>query len=143
MNRTAAALVTSLVATGVLTACGGDSPYCAAVKQNQAALDSFGKRTTDAAFAKEAEAVRTIAATEPDNVATDWRAIDKAMRGVLAAQKKTKLTFADLADPDTRAEADSDDIETVNKAYSAFNDTAKQRLAVVRDVSSTCEVDLS
>ena len=143
MNRTAAALVTALVATSVLSACGGDSPYCSAVKDNQPALDSFGKKTTDATFAKQANAVRTIAATDPDKVAKDWRAIDKAMRGVLAAQRRTKLSFADLADPDKRAAADADDITTVNKAYSAFNDTSRQRLAVVRDVASTCKVTLS
>ena len=142
MNRTVAALVTGLVATGVLSGCGGDSPYCAAVKDNQPALNTFGRATTDAAFAKEAKAVRAIAATDPEKVAKDWTAIDRAMRGVLSAQKKTGLTFADLADPDKRADADSDDIETVNKAYAAFNDTSSARLAVVRDVSSTCKVDL-
>lgn len=142
MNRTATVLVTTLVAATTLAGCGGDSPYCAAVKDEQPALNAFGKASTDAVFAKEATAVRAIAATKPEKVAKDWTAIDRAMRGVLSAQKKTGVSFADLADPDQLAEVDSDDLETINKAYSAFNDTADQRKRVVQDVKTTCDVTL-
>ena len=141
-TRTAAVLAATLLSGGVLGGCGGDSPYCSAVKDNQAALNSFGTAVSDKTFAREAKAVRTIAATEPEKIGDDWTAIDKAMRRVLSAQKKTGITFADLADPDKRAAADSDDIETINKAYGAFNDTVEQRKAVVEDVSSTCDVTL-
>lgn len=142
MTRTAAVVAVTLLGGSLLGGCGGDSPYCAAVKQNQAALNSFGTAVSDATFAKEAKAVRAVAATDPEKTAKDWTAIDKAMRTVLKAQKKTGMTFADLGDPDKRAAADSDDIETINKAYGAFNDTAEQRKAVVEDVSSTCDVTL-
>ena len=142
MNRIGVTLVTLAVSGSVLAGCGGDSPYCAAVKEHQVTLGSFGKAATDAAFAKEARAVREIAATKPEKVAKDWSAIDRAMRGVQAAQKKTDLTFAELADPEKRAAADTDDVETIDKAYAAFNDTAKQRTAVVKDVKTTCDITL-
>lgn len=142
MNRIAVSLVTVVVSGSVLAGCGGDSPYCAAVKEHQATLGAFGKAASDAAFAKEAAAVRDIAATEPEKVAKDWTAIDRAMQGVRTAQKKTGLTFADLSDPDQRAEADTDDVETIEKAYAAFNDTAKQRATVVKDVKATCDITL-
>jgi hypothetical protein len=141
-TRTAAVVAATLLGSALLGGCGGDSPYCSAVKDNQAALNSFGTAVSDKTFAREARAVRTIAATEPAKVGDDWTAIDKAMRRVLSAQEKTGLTFADLADPDRRAEADGDDVETINKAYSAFNDTAQQRKAVVEDVTATCDVTL-
>ena len=142
MNRIAVTLVTLAVSGSVLAGCGGDSPYCAAVKENQATLGSFGKAASDAAFAKEARAVRQIAATKPEKVAKDWSAIDRAMRDVQTAQKKTGLTFGDLADSEKRAAADADDVETITKVYSAFNDTVKQRTAVVKDVKTTCDITL-
>ncbi|MBD8606184.1 hypothetical protein IFT73_04910 [Aeromicrobium sp. CFBP 8757] len=141
-TRTAAAVVATLLGAGLLGGCGGDSPYCAAVKENQSALDSFGTKVSDKTFAREARAVRAIAATDPAKVGDDWTAIDKAMRRVLSAQKKTGMTFADLNDPEQRADADSDDLETVTKAYGVFNDTAQQRKAVVEDVETTCDVTL-
>jgi hypothetical protein len=140
-TRTAAVAAT-LLAASLLAGCGGDSPYCAAVKENQTALNSFGSAVTDATFAKQAAAVRQIAKTDPEKVGDDWAAIDKAMRRVLSVQKKTGLTFDDLNDPEKRAEADGDDIEAVNKAYGAFNDTAKQRKAVAEDAATTCDVRL-
>jgi hypothetical protein len=142
-TKTAAALATTLLAAAVLSGCGGDSAYCAAVKDNQRALDSFGTTPTDAAFAKEARAVRRVAATDPEKVADDWSAIDRAMRGVQKAQKKAGITFDGLNDPEKRAEADDADVEAIQKAYARFNDTAKQRKTVVDDVKKTCDVTLT
>jgi hypothetical protein len=141
-TKTAAALATTLIAAAVLSGCGGDSAYCTAVKDNQRALNSFGTATTDAAFAKEARAVRRIAATDPEKIGRDWTSIDTAMRGVLKAQKKAGITFDGLNDPEKRAEADDADVEAIQKAYGRFNDTAKQRKAVVEDVKKTCDVTL-
>jgi hypothetical protein len=141
-TKTAAVLATTLLAATVLSGCGGDSPYCAAVKDNRRALDSFGTATTDAAFAKEARAVRRVAATDPEKVAGDWAAIDKAMQGVLKAQKKAGITFDDLNDPAQRAKVDDADVEAIQKAYGRFNDTAKQRKTVVTDVQKTCDITL-
>jgi hypothetical protein len=141
-TKTAAALATALLATTVLSGCGGDSAYCAAVKDNQRALDTFGSATTDAAFAKEARAVRRIAATDPEKVGRDWKAIDRAMRSVQKVQRKAGITFDGLNDPEKRAAADDADIEAVVKAYSRFNDTAKQRKTVVTDVQKTCDITL-
>lgn len=143
MTRTATVLVTAVVAATTLAACGGDSPYCAAVKTHQKTLGAFGAKVTDAAFAREAAAVREIAATDPAKVADDWKAIDKAMRRVVTAQNKTGLTFDDLADQDTRDDAGADDIETITQAYASFNDTAQQRKAAVEDAQATCNVTLS
>lgn len=141
-TKTAAVLATTLLAAAVLSGCGGDSAYCAAVKENQRALDRFGSATTDAAFAKEARAVRSIAATDPEKVAGDWTTIDRAMQGVQKAQKKAGITFDGLNDPDKRAEADDADVEAIEKAYARFNDTTKQRTTVVADVEKTCKVSL-
>jgi hypothetical protein len=141
-TKTAAALATALLAATVLGGCGGDSPYCAAVKDNQSALDRFGSAPSDAAFAKEARAVRRIAETDPEKVGRDWKTIDQAMRAVQKAQKKAGITFDGLNDPDKRAEADDADVERIQKAYARFNDTAKQRKTVVADVQKTCDITL-
>lgn len=141
-TKTAAVLATTLLAAAMLSGCGGDSAYCTAVKDNQRALDTFGTATTDAAFAKSARAVRRVAATDPEKVGRDWKAIDQAMRGVQKAQKKAGITFDGLNDPEKRAEADDADVEAIEKAYARFNDTAKQRKAVAEDVKKTCDVTL-
>jgi hypothetical protein len=136
-------LAAALLAATVLSGCGGQSAYCAAVEKNRSALNSFGQAASDEAFAKEAKAVREIAATDPETVADDWSAIDRAMRGVQKAQKKAGITFDGLADPEKRAKVDDSDIEAINKAYARFNDTAKQRKTVVEDVGTTCDITLT
>jgi hypothetical protein len=64
------------------------------------------------------------------------------MRSVQKAQKKAGITFDGLNDPEKRAEVDDADVEAIQKAYARFNDTAKQRKAVVEDVEKTCDVTL-
>lgn len=142
MSRIAAVLVTSVVAATVLAGCGGDDPYCAAVKENQSALNSFGEKRTEKGFTTYAKALRAIATTAPDTIKDDWSKLGSVTDGVLKAHDKVGLALDDMTDTAKVAELDSDDLARLNKAYDAFNDTAKQRKAVVADVKKTCEITL-
>jgi len=142
MSRTAALLVTAVVAVTALAGCGGDDPYCAAVKEHQAALDTFGEKRTNAGFAAYAEAVRAIASTAPDTSKDDWAKLGSVTDGVLTAQKKAGITLQDMADTDKVGELDPDDLSTLNDAYDTFNGTTKQRTAVVKDVKDVCDITL-
>ncbi|MET0928793.1 MAG: hypothetical protein ABWX74_04715 [Aeromicrobium sp.] len=142
MKKIAAALVTSVVAATVLAGCGGDSPYCAAVKENRTALDSFGEKRTEKGFTTYAEALRAIATTAPDTVKDDWSKLGAVTDGVLKAHDKVGLPLQSMSDTAKVAALDADDLARLNKAYDAFNDTAKQRKAVVADVKKSCEITL-
>lgn len=142
MKKTATVLVTAVVACSVLAGCGGDDPYCAAVKENKAALDTFGQKRTNAGFAKYADALRAITTTAPDSSKDDWAKLGAVTDRVLKAQKKTDIALQDMDDPAKVATLDSADLTSLNNAYGAFNDTTKQREAVVKDVKDVCDITL-
>jgi len=142
MLKTAAVLVTAVVAVTGLAGCGGDDPYCAAVKDNVTTLKTFGDNKTDAGYAKYAEAIRAIATTAPDGIKDDWSKLGSVTDGVIKAQKKAGIRLQDMADSAKVEKLDSDDLATLNKAYETFVDTASQRTAIVKDVEATCDVSL-
>jgi hypothetical protein len=142
MSKTASMLVTSVLAVTVLAGCGGDDPYCAAVKENQASLDSFGQKRNEKAFTTYAKALRAIATDAPDTIKDDWSKLGAVTDGVLKAHDKVGLPLQDMTDTAKVAALDSDDLARLNKAYDKFNDTGKQRKAVVADVKKTCDVTL-
>lgn len=142
MLRTAAMLVTAVVSTTVLAGCGGDDPYCAAVKEQQSALNSFGQKRTDAGFTTYAKAVRAIATTAPDTSKDDWAKLGSVTDNVIKAQKKAGIALEDMSDTALVEKLSADDLASLNKAYDAFNDTTAQRTAVVKDVKSACDITL-
>ena len=143
MRRHAAVLATAVLALTVLTGCGGEDPYCAAVKEHQSALDSFGQKRTQAGFTTYAEAVRAITATAPDSVRDDWAALGDVTTGVLEAHDKVGIPLEDMNDTATVDGLSADDLATLNDAYDAFNDTAAQRKAVVANVKTACDITLT
>ncbi|MET0766325.1 MAG: hypothetical protein ABWY50_01650 [Aeromicrobium sp.] len=142
MNRTAATLAMGVFAVAALAGCGGEDPYCAAIEENKAALDSFGTKRTEAAFTTYAKALRSVATTAPDEVKDEWAKLGSVTDGVLKAHQSVGLPLEDMTDTAKVADLDADDLETVNTAYEAFNKTGKQRTAVVQDVLERCEITL-
>lgn len=143
MNRIVAALVTATAVGSLLAGCGGDSPYCAAVKENQKALETFNAKPSTKTYTTYAEAVKAIRAEAPAAVKSDWTKLGTAIDGVLAAQKKADIPLEDVADTSKVEQLDSDDLATLKKAYDAFNKTAPQRKAIVADIQKTCDVSLA
>lgn len=142
MNRFASALITTVVAGAVLAGCGGDSPYCASVKENQTALDSFGQKRTTAGFTSYDKAVRAIRKTAPDDIKGDWAALDKALRGVLKAHEEVGISLEDMKDPAKLQALGSDDLATLNDSYERFQKTGTQRSAIVANIKSSCSITL-
>jgi hypothetical protein len=142
MNRTVQLLVTGVVAASVLAGCGGDDPYCAAIKEQKTALDSFGSKKTDKGLKREAEAVRIIATEAPDKSKKSWSTVGAALDDVLAALKSADTTLQEMADPATIRAMEQDDVDRIRKAYAVFNETSVQRAALVKDIASTCDITL-
>jgi hypothetical protein len=142
MNKTVQLLVTGVVAASVLAGCGGDDPYCAAVKEQKTSLDSFGAKKTDKGLKREAEAVRIIATEAPDKAKKNWSTVGAALDDVLAALKSADTTLQAMADPQTVRDMDQDDVDRIRKAYDVFNETSVQRAALVKDIASTCDITL-
>jgi len=142
MRKTVQLLVTGVVAASVLAGCGGDDPYCAAVKEQKTSLDSFGTKKTDKGLKAEAEAVRIIATEAPDTSKKNWSKVGAALDDVLEALKSGDTTLQAMADPETVREMPQDDVDRIRKAYDVFNQTSTQRAALVKDIASTCDIAL-
>ena len=142
MQRTAATVVTVVLAMTTLAACGGQSAYCEAVEKNTKTLNAFGKTRTTEAYTGYAKTFRTVAKSAPTAVEDDWTALAKATDGVLAAQEEVGLGLEDMTDTAKVKELDSDELATLNKAYEAFNGTTDQRTAVVKNVKQECKITL-
>lgn len=136
------ALITTAVAGAMLSACGGEDPYCAAVTEHQKVLNSFGDKRTDAGFTSYGKAAKAIGAVAPDTVKQDWTTLASVTTGVLAAHQKVGIPLEDMTDPAKVEALSSDDLKRLNTAYDAFNDTAAQRKAVVADVKTACDITL-
>lgn len=142
MMRTAAVLVTAVVALTTLAGCGGEDPYCSAVRQHRSALDTFGEKRTDAGFATYEKAVRAITATAPESSRDDWAKLRSVTGGVIKAHQKVGIRLQDMADTAKVADLSAADLKTLNDAYDRFNETTAQRTAVVDDVSAVCSITL-
>ncbi|MCW2841694.1 MAG: hypothetical protein JWR55_3177 [Aeromicrobium sp.] len=142
MNRTAAGVLTGVVALAVLSGCGGEDPYCAAVTENKTALDGFGTRGTQADFTAETKAVRSVTTAAHDDIKDDWSAVGAAMARVAKALKAADVSIEDLDDAEVRRDMSQEHLDEIRASYEAFNQTSKQRTAVVEDVLQKCEITL-
>ncbi|MRJ77176.1 hypothetical protein GEV29_11555 [Aeromicrobium sp. SMF47] len=142
MRKTAALLVATVVAATTLSACGGDSDYCAAVKKDQSTLETFAKKRTNDDFAKYRRTTRSLAALAPAEAKKDWTALTTALSGVLDAQKAVGLKLEDVS-VSSVAELPVEQSESLNNAYDQFNKTvAKHGKRVEANVKSECSVEL-
>lgn len=142
MKKAAALTVTLAMAAATLAGCGGDSEYCAAVKQNVSALDSFGKKKTDAGFKKYRQTANAISKVAPSPVDKDWKALTKAMVEVRDAQKAAGLKLEDVT-VDSVAGLSTAQSSGLNSAYQSFTDaTATYGSAIKKDVKKQCGVTL-
>lgn len=143
MKKSVAVLVTTIVATTTLGACGGgDDPYCDAVQKNKSSLDSFGQKRTNAAYTRYAKVLADVAKTAPTKVKKDWTALSKATTDIVAAQETAGIALEKMTDEKALAAVSADKREQLNKAYKAFNATTTQRDAVVKNVLQECDIKL-
>lgn len=135
-------LASLVMVASLLAACSGQSPYCRAVDAQKSVLDSFGAERTDAAYARYAKALSSVAAEAPSTSRTEWAAAAKATRAVVEAHEKVGYRLDDMADEEKRAGLSEGDVEILNRAYAAFNDSLPDRRAAVADARATCDIKL-
>ncbi|MFY0406051.1 hypothetical protein [Solicola sp. PLA-1-18] len=96
MRRSLGAVVATTAAAAVLTACGGDSPYCATIRDTEGQLRAIGNAATDADLATAAGAAQRIADVAPEPVDADWRGIASALTSFAETLKTVGITYQDL-----------------------------------------------
>jgi hypothetical protein len=139
--RIVAAALTAVV-LGSLASCGGQSPYCAAVDENQSDLDTFLADKSDAGITTYATAVTSISKVAPAPIDEQWTSLARATQGVLTAHDDVGFALEDMKNEKARTALSEADTEVLNKAYKRFNGTTPQRKAVVADVKKACDIQL-
>jgi len=137
---TGAATVAVLMAT--LTGCG-QSEYCKAVDDNKVALNSLGEKRTNAAYVSYARAFRAVANVAPPTVRKDWTKLAEVTSDVVKAQREAGISLEDMLVDDKLAQVPPEKLKLLNTAYEAFNNTADERKAVVKNVKDECGITLS
>jgi len=127
---------------GLLTGCSGGGPYCDAVGDGEDVLKSFGRQTS-AAYADYADVTRDVAKTAPADVKEQWQAVAKATRAVVAAHRKADIRIQDMKDEEKVNALSREDLERIQAANEAFNDTASQRKELAQHMHDECGTDLS
>ncbi len=138
MRRRAAACLTVLVATTLLSGCGTSS-YCTAVESNRAAFDDVA--VTTASFTALGEALRAIEKDAPSDVRDDYTAVADAVEALLAAEAVAEVPIEELTHGDV-VDLSEDDTAALRTAYQAFNDTATHRRAIADSVEDECDLTL-
>ncbi|MBK5217612.1 MAG: hypothetical protein JJE02_08515 [Propionibacteriales bacterium] len=141
MRRFAVAVTTVVLSMAVLVACGG-SDYCDSVEKNQKTLNTFGEKRTNEAYAGYAKVFTSIAVQSPKEVRADWTKLAAVTNGVLKAHDSVGLKLEEMNDAKKLATVQPADLTKLNNAYKAFNDTAKERAAVVKNVKQECKITL-
>jgi len=140
--RTATGLAGVAVVLATLTGCG-QSEYCKAVDDNQVALNSLGEKRTNAAYLSYARALRTVANLAPVTVRKDWTKLADVTSDVVKAQRQAGISLEDMLVEDKLTKVPPEKLKLLNTAYEAFNNTAAERKAVVKNVKDECEITLS
>lgn len=126
---------------GVLTGCSGGGPYCDAARDGEDSLKDFG-RVNSAAFVSSAKVTTAIAKEAPEDVREEWKAVAKATRGVVAAHRKADVRLQDMTKESTVNALSQDDLDRIQAANEAFNDTATQRRDLAQHLHDECGIDL-
>ena len=142
MSRAVTGVAGAAILLATLTGCG-QSEYCKAVEDNQVALNSLGEKRTNAAYRSYARAFRAVANLAPPTIRKDWTKLADVTSDVLKAQRQAGISLEDMLVDDKLVQVPSDKLELLNTAYEAFNNTADERKAVVKNVKDECEITLS
>ena len=142
MPRAASAAATVAILVATLAGCG-QSEYCKAVEDNQVALNSLGEKRTNAAYLSYARAFRAVANVAPQTVRKDWTKLADVTNDVVKAQRQAGISLEDMLVEDKLVKVPPEKLELLNSAYEAFNNTAAERQAVVKNVKDQCEITLS
>ena len=142
MRRIAAATTTVVLSLTVLAACAGGSEYCDSVDKNQKTLNTFGEQRTNKAYSSYAKVFTSISGQAPKEVRADWTKLASVTKGVTSAHDSVGLKLEEMSDTKKLATVESADLTKLNNAYKAFNDTAKERAAVVKNVKQECKITL-
>ena len=142
MPRAASAAATVAILVATLAGCG-QSEYCKAVEDNQVALNSLGEKRTNAAYLSYARAFRAVANVAPRTVRKDWTKLADVTNDVVKAQRQAGISLEDMLVEDKLVKVPPEKLELLNSAYEAFNNTAAERKAVVKNVKDQCEITLS
>lgn len=135
-------MLSVVLGLGTLSGCSGGGPYCDAVDRDKDVLASFGQRT-DEAYASYAEVTAGIAKVAPEGVKKEWDEIAAATQDVVAAHGEADIRLQDMKSEEKLNALSKADLDRINAAYEAFNDTKTQREDVVRNVDDECGIDLS
>ncbi len=141
MRRFAAAVTTVVTVLTLVSACGG-SDYCDAVKNSEKTLNTFGSTRTDAGYERYAKVFGTIGDQAPKEVTADWKKLSTVSKNILKAQDDVGLKLEEMNDAQKTKKLDKEQRTKLNDAYKAFNDTAKERAAVVKNVKQECKITL-
>ena len=141
-GRTASRVAAAAILLPMLTSCG-QSEYCKAVEDNQVALNSLGEKRTNAAYLSYARAFRAVANLAPPTIRRDWIKLADVTSDVVKAQRQAGISLEDMLVDDKLVQVPSDTLELLNTAYEAFNNTADERKAVVKNVKDECGITLS
>lgn len=139
----AAGVVVGVALCSTLGACGGQSPYCQTVQDDEQVLDAFGSSKTTEAFTGYANALSDISDVAPVESKEQWAALASATEGVLEAHDEVGFPLDDMSDADQRASLSEADTAVLEKAYDSFNDTEAARRAVIKNVKSSCDIELT
>ena len=141
-GRTATRVAGAAILLATLTGCG-QSEYCKAVEDNQVALNSLGEKRTNAAYLSYARAFHAVANLAPPTIRKDWIKLADVTSDVVKAQRQAGISLEDMLVDDKLVQVPSDKLELLNTAYEAFNNTADERKAVVKNVKDECGITLS
>lgn len=141
-GRTATGVAAAAILLGTLAGCG-QSEYCKAVEDNQVALNSLGEKRTNAAYLSYARAFRAVANVAPPTVRKDWTKLADVTSAVVTAQRQAGISLEDMLVDDKLTQVSPEKLKLLNAAYEAFNDTADERKAVVKNAKDECGIALS
>ena len=127
-----------------LSGCG-QSEYCKTVEEHESTLNSLGEKKSNDAYLAYARAFRTVANVAPPTVRKDWTKLADVTKAVVTAHTKAGIRMEDMDDDKKLAvlAGQPDKQDLLNDAYEAFNDTADEREAVVKNAKDECEITLS
>lgn len=141
MRAVAINVAGAAILLSTLTGCG-QSEYCKAVDANKVAINSLGEKKSNDAFLSYARAFRTVAKVAPASVRKDWTKMADVTQAVVTAQVQAGVSLEQTSG-ETLAKVPLEKREKLNAAYEAFNDTANERKAVVKNVKDECEITLT
>lgn len=133
-----------IVALGV-SGCASNSEYCKTAKAHESILQDFGSTRTDKAYGGYLKTAKALAKVAPKEISPQWEAVRDSLHDVIETQGATnpKLAIEDMNDYSKVNGLSSKQMKALNAAYTAFNNTAKDRKKIVADFVERCDLDLS